>query len=116
MDTTEAAQYILSTILKHRQVKFIDNITKQQTQTNLPNDDLPQRDPMKNHNSEEPSNKQPSISKQTNSEEDSYIRRCPKHEWNVPHYLEDYSTKAEDENYQALIDISYCYKALCNVP
>ena len=107
-----------SKVFKHRHVKFINNVPEQQTQIYLPNDendDVPQRVLTKNPKSEELSNKQLSANKQTNTEEDSYTRRYSKRERNVLRYLEDYVTKVENENDQALFNIDYCYKATCNV-
>ena len=57
-----------------------------------------------------------SVGKQTNTEEESHSLRYPKQKWNVPCYMEDYVTKAKDENDQTLINIDYCYKAMYNVP
>ena len=108
-----------SKVLEHRPVKFIDEITERQTQTYQPNDDdddLSQKDQTKNPKSEEPSNKQPSIGKKTNTEEDSHTQRYPKWEQDFPCYLVNYVTIGEDEKDQTLINIDYCYKALSNGP
>ena len=100
-------------VLKHSQVKFINIIAEQQTQTYQPNDyddDLPLRDLTKNPKSEEPSNKQSSVENKLISRRIAILKdiqngnRISLATWVTV-------TKAKDENDLALINIDYCFKA-----
>ena len=104
-------------VLIHRLIKFINNVTNQQTQTYPTDDDdyFPKG----------------SMYKTTHQLQlQTHILRQQKHriihrprkilsfrrERKPLEYVNDYITNSEDDNGHALINFDYCYKATCNIP
>ena len=110
-------------VLKHRRIKFISNVTNQQTQTYPTDDDndhyFPQKKYVQNNTSattSDPQIKTTETQDNAQTKEDSKLRHYPRRERKHPEYLNDYITSSEDDSDHALINFDYCYKATCNIP
>ena len=107
-------------VLKHRLIKFICNVTNQQTQTYPTDDDddyFPQKKYVQNNTSAttlDPQIKTTETQDNAHTEEDSKLRHYPRKKRKPPEYINDYITNSEDDS--ALINFDYCYKATCNIP
>ena len=110
-------------VLKHRLLKFISNVTNQQTQTYPTDDDdddyFPQKKYVQNNPSAttpDPQIKTTETQDNAQTEEDSKLQHYPRRERKPPEHLNDYITNSEDDSDHALINFDYCYKATCNIP
>ena len=106
-------------VLKHRLIKFISNVTNQQTQTYPTDDYFPQKKNVQNKTSAktpDPQIKTTETQDNAQTEEDSKLRHYPRRERKPPEYLNDYITNSEDDSDHALINFDYCYKATWNIP
>ena len=98
-------------------------MTNQQTQTYPADDDdddyFPQRKYVQNNASATTPDLQIKITDRqdnTQTEKDSKLRHYPRRDRKPSEHLNDYITNSEDDNYHALINFDYCYKAICNIP
>ena len=109
-------------VLKHRLIKFISNVTNQQTQTYPTDDDddcFSQKKYVQNNTSattSDPQIKTTETQDNAQTEEDSKLRHYPRRERKPPAYLNDNITNSDDDCDHALINFDYCYKATCNIP
>ena len=110
-------------VLKHMLIKFISNVTNQQTQTYPTDDDdddyFPQKKYVQNNTSAttpDPQIKTTETQDNAQTEEDSKLRHYPRRKRKPPEHLNDYITNSEDDSDHALINFDYCYKATCNIP
>ena len=109
-------------VLKDRLIKFISNVTNQQTQTYPTDDDddyFPQKKYVQNNTSAttpDPQIKTTETQDNAQTEEDNKLRHYPRRERKPPEYLNDYITNSEDDCDHALINFDYCYKVTCNIP
>ena len=116
--------FFILRIIKHRLIKFISNVTNQQTQTYPTDDDddddyFPQRKYVQNNASATtpgPQIKTTETQDNAQTEEDSKLRHYPRRERKPSEHLNNYITNSEDDSDHTLINFDYCYKAPCNIP